>query len=102
MISLRSTTTIAFLAAALAGSGQMPVVPYTVDAHVPVTPQNVSWGHLPAGKQPVLRVRSGQTIAMDTLSHQGVNNGMDPVKFFAAGGVAANEILPDALEIYNK
>src|SRR3954470_24130276 len=102
MISLRTSMALALAALTFAGCGQMPVVPYTVDAHVPVTPQNVAWGHLPAGRQPVLRVRSGQTISMDTLSHQGVNNGIDPVKFFAAGGVAANEVLPDALEIYNK
>ena len=84
MHSFRSSLSIAAIAAALAGCAQQPVIPYTVDAHVPVTPQNVSWGHLPAGKAPVLRVRSGQTVSMDTLSHQGVNNGMDPVKFFAA------------------
>lgn len=92
----------AIIAAALTGCAQTPVVPYTVDAHVPVTPQNVAWGHLPSGKQPVLRVRSGQTVSIDTLSHQGVNNGMDPLKFFEAGGVKPDEVLPDALEIYHK
>ncbi|MDB5809023.1 MAG: amidase [Betaproteobacteria bacterium] len=102
MISLRISVAAGALSAALAGCGQMPVVPYTVDAHVPVTPQTVAWGHLSSGKQPVLRVRSGQTVSMDTLSHQGVNNGMDPREFFAAGGIAASEVLPDALEIYNK
>jgi acetamidase/formamidase len=80
----------------------MPRIPYSVDAHVPSTPQTIAWGHLPAGRQPVLRVRPGQTVSVDTVSHQGVNNGMDPVKFFAAGGIAANEVLPDALEIYHK
>jgi acetamidase/formamidase len=90
------------LAAVSAACTQLPQIPYAVDAHVAVTPQNVAWGHLPAGRAPVLRVRPGQTVSIDTLSHQGVNNGMDPVKFFAAGGVAANEILPDALEIYHK
>ena len=102
MNSLRLCSTIGALAAALSACTQMPPVPYTVDAHVRVTPQNVAWGHLPAGRQPVLRVRSGQTVSIDTLSHQGVNNGMDPLKFFAAGGVAADEVLPDALEIYHK
>ncbi|HXD52982.1 MAG TPA: acetamidase/formamidase family protein [Burkholderiales bacterium] len=102
MISLRLSLATGVLAAAACACTQVPVVPYTVDAHVPVTPQNVAWGHLPAGRQPVLRVRSGQTISMDTLSHQGVNNGMDPRQFFAAGGIAAEEVLPDALEIYNK
>jgi hypothetical protein len=42
------------LAAAAYACTQVPVVPYTVDAHVPVTPQNAAWGHLPAARQPVL------------------------------------------------
>ena len=88
----------------VAGSActQIPRIAYNVDAHVAATPQTVAWGHLPAGRQPVLRVRSGQTVSIDTVSHQGINNNMDPVRFFAAGGVAAHEILPDALEIYHK
>src|SRR5258706_16482450 len=89
MISLRISVATSVLAMAASACTQLPPVPYTVDAHVPVTPQTVAWGHLSAGRQPVLRVRSGQTISMDTLSHQGVNNGMDPVKFFAAGGRGA-------------
>ena len=59
MISLRLSLATGVLAAAACACTQVPVVPYTVDAHVPVTPQNVAWGHLPAGRQPVLRVRSG-------------------------------------------
>ncbi len=102
MSLFRSVLVVGALAMATSACTQMQQIPYTVDAHVPVTPQTVAWGHLPAGRQPVLRVRSGQTVSMDTLSHQGVNNGMDPVKFFAAGGVRADEILPDALEIYHK
>ena len=102
MSLFRSVLAVGALAMATSACTQMQQIPYTVDAHVPVTPQTVAWGHLPAGRQPVLRVRSGQTVSMDTLSHQGVNNGMDPVKFFAAGGVRADEILPDALEIYHK
>jgi acetyl-CoA carboxylase biotin carboxylase subunit len=39
---------------------------------------------------------------MDTVSHQGVINGMDPVKFFGAGDIAPSEVLPDAIEIYHK
>ena len=50
----------------------------------------------------MLRIRSGQTVSIDTVSHQGIINGMDPVKFFSAGGIAPGEVLPDALEIYHK
>ncbi len=99
---LRICMAASVVAIALSACGQLQTIPYTMDAHVPVTPQTIAWGHLPAGRQPVLRVQSGQTVAMDTLSHQGVNNGIDPVKFFAAGGVTADEVLPDALEIYNQ
>jgi len=66
------------------------------------TPETVVWGYLPAGRAPVLTVRSGQTVRIDTVSHQGLINGTDPVKFFGAAGVAASEVLPDAVEIYSK
>ena len=102
MIALRLSVPLLALAAASSACTQMPRISYSVDAHVASTPQTVSWGHLPAGRQPVLRIRSGQTVSIDTVSHQGINNDMDPVKFFAAGGVAAGEVLPDALEIYHK
>ena len=35
---------------------------------VPSTPANVTWGDFPADKPPVLRVQSGQTVRIDTLS----------------------------------
>jgi len=62
----------------------------------------VVWGYLPAGRAPVLTVRSGQTVRIDTVSHQGLINGTDPVKFFGAAGIAPGEVLPDAIEIYAK
>jgi acetamidase/formamidase len=73
-----------------------------VDAHLRSTPETVVWGYLPAGRAPVLTVRSGQTVRIDTVSHQGLINGTDPVKFFGAAGVASGEVLPDAVEIYAK
>jgi hypothetical protein len=42
---------------------------------------------LPVGRQAIVKVKPGQKIAVDTLSHQGIINGMDPVKFFQNGGV---------------
>lgn len=72
------------------------------DAHLRSTPDTVVWGYLPAGRAPVLTVRPGQTVRIDTVSHQGLINGTDPVKFFGAAGVAPGEVLPDAVEIYAK
>ncbi|MGE5523271.1 MAG: acetamidase/formamidase family protein [Rhodospirillaceae bacterium] len=73
-----------------------------VDTHVPSRPDTVVWGHLPKDRAPIARVRSGQTVSIDTVSHQGINNNMDPIKFFGMGGIAPNEVLPDALEVYHK
>ena len=44
-------------------------------------------------------LRQGETVSIDTVSHQGIINGMDPVKFFAAGGIAPQDVLPDARDI---
>lgn len=73
-----------------------------IDAHVRSNPDTVVWGHIPADRPPVARIRSGQVVEIDTVSHQGLINGTDPVQFFAAAGVAARDVLPDAIEIYNK
>jgi len=71
-----------------------------IDAHVRSTPETVVWGYLPAGRAPVATVRSGETVRIDTVSHQGLINGTDPVKFFGAAGIAQEAVLPDAVEIY--
>src|SRR5258705_6086603 len=87
---------------ALAVPGCVSLASYRVDAHIPSNPDTVVWGYLPAGRPPVLTVRSGQTVSIDTVSHQGLINGTDPVQFFSAAGIPASEVLPDAIEIYSK
>src|SRR5262249_24623814 len=88
---------------AVLASGCASVPAPRVDAHLRSTPETVVWGHLPAGRAPVLTVRPGQTVRIDTVSHQGLINGTDPVSFFAAaGGIAPREALRDADEIYAK
>jgi acetamidase/formamidase len=66
------------------------------------TPVTVSWGWIAADRPPVARVKSGQTLRIDTVTHQGLNTGKDPVAFFGAAGIAPGEVLPDAAEIYRK
>jgi len=70
------------------------------DAHLRSTPDNVIWGWIAADRAPVLRIESGQTVRIDTVTHQGLNTAKDPVSFFGAAGIAAGEVLADASEIH--
>jgi acetamidase/formamidase len=89
------------LCAALAASGCASMQSVTPDAHLRSTPETVVRGHQPAGRKPVLTVKSGQVVRIDTVSHQGIT-GEDPVTFFGSAGIAPSEVLPDAIEIFNK
>jgi len=66
------------------------------------TLETVCWGWLPRpGDEPACAVASGDTITIDTVSHEGIleDQGRDPVAFFAAHGVAAGDVLEDAVLI---
>ncbi|MBM2618302.1 acetamidase/formamidase family protein [Actinoplanes sp. LDG1-06] len=65
-------------------------------------PDEVRWGYVPAvGSAPVLRMRSGETVTVDTVSHEGIleDQGRDPVAWFARHGVSRHEVLADAIDI---
>jgi acetamidase/formamidase len=51
--------------------------------------------------EPALRIRSGQTVTVDTVSHEGIleDQGRDPVSWFGGHGVAARDVLTDAIDI---
>lgn len=64
-------------------------------------PGNVIWGELfKPDSAPILTVKSGDRVKMDTVSHEGIlaDQG-DTVEFLKAGGIAEADILPDQLEI---
>lgn len=66
------------------------------------SPDTVLWGELPcAHDAPVSVMKPGETITIHTVSHEGIlpDQGSDPLAFFAAFGVPAHEVLPDAVEI---
>jgi acetamidase/formamidase len=68
--------------------------------HLAATPSTVRWGWLPApGDEPVLVIDPGDTVTVDTLSHEGVMpaQGADPVAYFATHGVPADQVLRDAI-----
>lgn len=72
-----------------------------VDATLKSTPDTVLWGYIAANLPPALTVKSGQTVEVEALSHQGLTTSKDPEKFFAAYGIPGNEVLADAKNVYS-
>jgi len=70
------------------------------DATLKSTVETILWGYIAANLPPALTIQSGQTVEIETLSHQGLVTAKNPEAFFADHGIAANEVLPDAKAIY--
>jgi acetamidase/formamidase len=64
-------------------------------------PDTVVWGEIPSAREPVLRVRSGDTVRIDTVSHGGLVRA-EPVSFFGASGIPESKVLPDAIAIHRE
>src|SRR5947208_13599378 len=60
------------------------------------TPDTVIWGYLSARVPPVLRIKSGTAVRIDTMSHQGLVTREDPVTYFGKAGIKPEEVLQDA------
>jgi acetamidase/formamidase len=103
-----STSSARWLSAAMLLAITIPVgaqpVPagITPDATVRSTPDTVVWGYFAADIPPVLRIKSGQTVKVDTVSHGGLNAGEGPVTYFGKAGIPADQVLKDAIDIYQK
>jgi acetamidase/formamidase len=97
------------LASAVLGLSSMalaqPVAPppdNKADVTLRSTPDTVVWGYFAADIPPALRIKSGQTVRIDTVSHAGLNTRDDPVRFFGKAGIPADQVLKDGIEIYQK
>jgi acetamidase/formamidase len=69
------------------------------DVYLRSTPENNVWGRLPCeADAPRAVIASGQTLTVDTLSHEGIleDQGRAPVDFFGRYGIAAAQVLDDA------
>ncbi|GAA3636493.1 acetamidase/formamidase family protein [Microbacterium awajiense] len=72
------------------------------DHYLAATPATVMWGRLPCEADPaVLEIAPGETVTIDTVSHEGIleDQGKDPAAYFGGHGVAASDVLTDAIEI---
>ncbi|HVO91814.1 MAG TPA: acetamidase/formamidase family protein [Terriglobales bacterium] len=74
-----------------------PIEPH---ARLASTPETVLWGYIAANLTPALTVQSGAIVEIEALSHQGLTTNKDPEIFFNAYGIAGNEVLLDAKEIF--
>lgn len=78
------------------------------DHYLPSEPDKVLWGYVPSTQsEPVLRMKSGETVTVDTVSHEGLleDQGRDPIGWFGEQGVAASDVLDDVRDIaagYNR
>jgi acetamidase/formamidase len=71
--------------------------------HVGCGPETVHWGYLWGAAEPVAVVRPGETITIDTVSHEGLMADQgDPAGFFARAGLAPDAVLAQAIDIYAK
>ena len=79
------------------GVGEVPG-----DHYLRSGPSTVLWGRLPCETDPpVLTIAPGETVTIDTVSHEGVleDQGKDPLAYFTGHGVDAASVLDDAIEI---
>ena len=56
-------------------------------------PENIKWGWFPIDAPPVLTLKSGQTVRIDTLSQAGATQEEHPAAFLEPYGVGRDEIL---------
>ncbi|SDK47048.1 Acetamidase/formamidase [Nocardioides sp. YR527] len=72
------------------------------DVYLPSEPDDVLWGYVPSvHATAVARVRSGRTVTIDSISHEGIleDQGRDPVAWFGEHGVRSKDVLRDAVEV---
>jgi acetamidase/formamidase len=71
-----------------------------VVAHVPARPESVVWGEIPSDRPPLLIIKSGDAVSIDTISHSGATQDEEPVAFLGKHGIRPEEVLPDAIAFW--
>src|SRR5262245_4274954 len=103
LIHRKSLVVIGAIAAfASAASAQPAPSDNKPDVTLGSTPDTVVWGYISSRTPPVLRIKSGTTVRIDTMSHQGLTTNADPVTYFGRAGIKPEEVLQDAKDIYAK
>ena len=87
---------------ALTSGDPMPAIHIQPDATLKSTPDTVLWGYIAANLPPALTIKSGQIVQIDALSHQGLTTNQGPVKFFNSYGIRSEDVLLDAVTVYDQ
>ncbi|MBK7821381.1 MAG: acetamidase/formamidase family protein [Tessaracoccus sp.] len=72
------------------------------DHYLPSRTGDVLWGYVPTvHAAPAMSMRSGQTVTIDSVSHEGIleDQGRDPVSWLGGHGVKKRDVLTDAIDI---
>jgi acetamidase/formamidase len=73
--------------------------PTRVDHHLRSVPENMVWGYFSADTPPVLRVQSGESVRIDTVSMGGMKDD-NPEQFFIDNGISTDlEVVKDMIAI---
>ena len=91
---------VAAVAIWLTAAQPAPARGQDAEPHVPSRPENVTWGWFPVDRPPVLTIRSGDTVRIDTLSHAGATQNDDPDSYLGSLGVEPDEILQDVRDFW--
>ena len=70
------------------------------DHFLPSRPETLNWGWFPIDKEPVLRIASGETVRIETLTHVGATQDEHPVEFLTGLGVPREEVLDDVIDFW--
>ncbi len=70
------------------------------DHFVPSRPETVSWGWYPIDKEAVLRIQSGETVRINTLTHAGAIQRAEPVEYLTGLDIPREQILQDVLDFW--
>lgn len=92
--------TLVVSAVAFAAAGALAAQEGEPDHVVRSTPENLVWGWYPLDREPVLTVRSGDTVRIDTLSHAGTTQAEEPVDYLGQFGAAPDEVLQDVVDFW--
>src|ERR1041385_2042611 len=95
----RHARVVAFAATALSVASSLCAAPLKVDHPLRSVPENMISGYFSAETPPVLRVKSGEVVEIETISGGGARD-EDPTKFFKDNGIPLElEVVQDILAI---